>query len=363
MSGRGCCGEPAADRTVVYGTKAFANVALRMPGCSLRKGSARTSRRSASSRSRRRAGISRRSPARPRRQLSRNEELRAAAEPGRSSCSTRSTSRSGQRQSRRGPCPRPGHAPESRRRRPGDPHRPPRLQVRPRRGRRRRGRPHCTRPRTRRRRAPCARRFAALRRQRAPARGGASRPVRRPQPPELDWVPRTIDIGGGFGIRHVQSELEPRWRSWCGRSLPRRPRVGHAQARGAAPDRRGPGRALVGPTAFTLYSVGAVKRAGDRRYVAIDGGMSDNPRPQLYQRALHGRAREPGGRGARRRLHDRGQALRVGRRADRTRGAAGAAARRPDRRPRDRRLHARDGWTTTVSRGGRPCWSAAEMRG
>jgi diaminopimelate decarboxylase len=44
-----------------------------------------------------------------------------------------------------------------------------------------------------------------------------------------------------------------------------------------------PGRALVGPTAFTLYRVGAVKRAGDRRYVAIDGGMSDNPRPQLYQ--------------------------------------------------------------------------------
>jgi diaminopimelate decarboxylase len=43
-----------------------------------------------------------------------------------------------------------------------------------------------------------------------------------------------------------------------------------------------PGRALVGPTAFTVYTVGAVKRAGDRRYVAVDGGMSDNPRPQLY---------------------------------------------------------------------------------
>ncbi len=26
---------------------------------------------------------------------------------------------------------------------------------------------------------------------------------------ELDWLPRTIDIGGGFGIRHVQAELEP----------------------------------------------------------------------------------------------------------------------------------------------------------
>ena len=45
-----------------------------------------------------------------------------------------------------------------------------------------------------------------------------------------------------------------------------------------------PGRSLVGPAAFTLYRVGAVKNAGERRYVAIDGGMSDNPRPQLYGR-------------------------------------------------------------------------------
>ena len=99
---------------------------------------------------------------------------------------------------------------------------------------------------------------------------------------ELDWLPRTIDIGGGFGIRHVQSELEPPveelvrtvaaavGRDWLMRGL-EAPRLIVE-----------PGRALVGPTAFTLYRVGAVKRAGERRYVAIDGGMSDNPRPQLY---------------------------------------------------------------------------------
>ncbi|HWL33454.1 MAG TPA: diaminopimelate decarboxylase [Gaiellaceae bacterium] len=100
---------------------------------------------------------------------------------------------------------------------------------------------------------------------------------------ELDWLPRTIDIGGGFGIRHVQAEPEPPVeelvrtvaaavaRDWLLRGLDA-PRLIVE-----------PGRALVGPTAFTLYRVGAVKRAGDRRYVAIDGGMSDNPRPQLYQ--------------------------------------------------------------------------------
>ena len=100
---------------------------------------------------------------------------------------------------------------------------------------------------------------------------------------ELDWLPRTIDIGGGFGIRHVEAEPEPPVeelvrtiaaaveREWPLRGLDA-PRLIVE-----------PGRALVGPTAFTLYRVGAVKRAGDRRYVAIDGGMSDNPRPQLYQ--------------------------------------------------------------------------------
>ena len=100
---------------------------------------------------------------------------------------------------------------------------------------------------------------------------------------ELDWLPASIDIGGGFGIRHVEDEPEPPveellrtvvgaiGRDWLMRGLTA-PRL-----------MLEPGRALVGPAAFTLYRVGAVKQAGERRYVAIDGGMSDNPRPQLYQ--------------------------------------------------------------------------------
>jgi diaminopimelate decarboxylase len=100
---------------------------------------------------------------------------------------------------------------------------------------------------------------------------------------ELGWTPTTVDIGGGFGIRHVEEEPEPPVeelvravagaveRDWVMRRLPV-PRLIIE-----------PGRALVGPAAFTLYRVGAVKRAGERRYVAVDGGMSDNPRPQLYK--------------------------------------------------------------------------------
>ena len=43
-----------------------------------------------------------------------------------------------------------------------------------------------------------------------------------------------------------------------------------------------PGRSLVGPASVTLYRVGAIKTIAERRLVAVDGGMSDNPRPMLY---------------------------------------------------------------------------------
>ncbi|MBM9503479.1 diaminopimelate decarboxylase [Actinacidiphila acididurans] len=43
-----------------------------------------------------------------------------------------------------------------------------------------------------------------------------------------------------------------------------------------------PGRAVVGPAGVVLYHVLAVKDMGGRTLVAVDGGMSDNPRPALY---------------------------------------------------------------------------------
>ena len=44
-----------------------------------------------------------------------------------------------------------------------------------------------------------------------------------------------------------------------------------------------PGRSIVASAAMTLYTVGTIKDIpGVRRYVAVDGGMSDNPRPVLY---------------------------------------------------------------------------------
>ena len=44
-----------------------------------------------------------------------------------------------------------------------------------------------------------------------------------------------------------------------------------------------PGRSLTARAGVTLYTVGSVKRSGDSTvYLAVDGGMSDNPRPALY---------------------------------------------------------------------------------
>ncbi|KAB8171228.1 diaminopimelate decarboxylase [Streptomyces sp. 3MP-14] len=43
-----------------------------------------------------------------------------------------------------------------------------------------------------------------------------------------------------------------------------------------------PGRAIVGPAGVAVYRVLAVKHTGGRTFVALDGGMSDNPRPALY---------------------------------------------------------------------------------
>ena len=93
---------------------------------------------------------------------------------------------------------------------------------------------------------------------------------------------RTIDVGGGFGVRYVDEAppaLESLATLLCGRLSAAGPRVG-----GAAPTLIvEPGRWLVANAGVTLYRVLAAKTvAGDRRVLAVDGGMSDNVRPALY---------------------------------------------------------------------------------
>ncbi|MER7585151.1 diaminopimelate decarboxylase [Kitasatospora sp. NPDC097691] len=92
-----------------------------------------------------------------------------------------------------------------------------------------------------------------------------------------------IDLGGGLGIAYT-SEDDPREPAEIAAALADIVRRECAAADLNAPRLSvEPGRAIVGPTAFTLYEVGTVKElAGLRTYVSVDGGMSDNIRTALY---------------------------------------------------------------------------------
>ena len=99
---------------------------------------------------------------------------------------------------------------------------------------------------------------------------------------DLGWEARVADLGGGFGIRHHPDDEVP--------DAVELARSAEAAARDAFASLGlpqpavwlEPGRCLVGRAGVTLYRVGAVKRLASRTWVAVDGGMSDNPRPQLY---------------------------------------------------------------------------------
>ncbi len=96
-----------------------------------------------------------------------------------------------------------------------------------------------------------------------------------------------LDIGGGFGIAYTTehhplaaADLAQGMADIIGKECAA---LGVDVPRISAE----PGRAIAGPSTFTLYTVGTVKDVGldggaSRRYVAVDGGMSDNIRTALY---------------------------------------------------------------------------------
>ncbi|HEU5489704.1 MAG TPA: diaminopimelate decarboxylase [Gaiellaceae bacterium] len=99
---------------------------------------------------------------------------------------------------------------------------------------------------------------------------------------ELGWEARVVDLGGGFGIRHHLDEDVPDAVDLATTAVGT---AHEAFAAAALPEPvvwLEPGRSLVGRAGVTLYRVGAIKRLPERTWVAVDGGMSDNPRPQLY---------------------------------------------------------------------------------
>ncbi len=85
-------------------------------------------------------------------------------------------------------------------------------------------------------------------------------------------------IGGGLGVPYVAGEEAPTIGAWAAGLRAAAEAAGLAVRITAEP-----GRAIAAAAGVTLYTVGTVKRIPEvRTYVAVDGGMSDNPRPVLY---------------------------------------------------------------------------------
>ncbi len=86
-------------------------------------------------------------------------------------------------------------------------------------------------------------------------------------------------VGGGLGVAYVAGETAPSISQWGDALRAAAVEVGlDTNVRLLAE----PGRAITAQAALTLYQVGAVKPVAQRTYMAVDGGMSDNPRPVLY---------------------------------------------------------------------------------
>ncbi len=97
----------------------------------------------------------------------------------------------------------------------------------------------------------------------------------------------TVDLGGGLGISYLPQDNPPPIEELAGK-LDEIVRKESADVGLPAPRLVvEPGRAIAGPGTVTLYEVGTVKDVAlgsgtSRRYVSVDGGMSDNIRPALY---------------------------------------------------------------------------------
>lgn len=93
-----------------------------------------------------------------------------------------------------------------------------------------------------------------------------------------DWC-RMLDLGGGLGISYENADEPPKIESYVDYKI-------EAVREFFGDDVKiliEPGRSLVGNAGVTIYTVGTIKEIpGIRTYVSVDGGMSDNLRPMLY---------------------------------------------------------------------------------
>lgn len=101
---------------------------------------------------------------------------------------------------------------------------------------------------------------------------------------DAGFAPEEVNLGGGLGIAYTRGDVPARVSSFgadmCAAVVKEFTALGLPAPRLAVE----PGRWLIANAMVTLYTVGAIKEIpGIRTYVSVDGGMSDNIRPSLYQ--------------------------------------------------------------------------------
>jgi len=100
----------------------------------------------------------------------------------------------------------------------------------------------------------------------------------------FDYQPKVLNLGGGFGIRYTKED-DPLPPAHYVEEIVKEVQHHINHSRLLMPEIWiEPGRSLVGDAGITLYKVGSEKEVPQvRKYLAVDGGMSDNIRPALYE--------------------------------------------------------------------------------
>ncbi|WP_283676269.1 diaminopimelate decarboxylase [Clostridium perfringens] len=99
----------------------------------------------------------------------------------------------------------------------------------------------------------------------------------------LGYEIKELDLGGGFGIYYTEGDKPKEIEEYCSVIINKADEICRKLNMNVPILSIEPGRSIVGNAGLTLYTVGAIKEIPNiRKYVNVDGGMSDNIRPALY---------------------------------------------------------------------------------
>ncbi len=100
---------------------------------------------------------------------------------------------------------------------------------------------------------------------------------------QTEWMPSAISPGGGWGVPYHEDDLpHPSIEDYVAFVARKMVELATVHQLPLPRLQVEPGRSLVARGGVALYRVGAVKSTANRRWLMIDGGMADNPRPSLY---------------------------------------------------------------------------------